>query len=335
MSRSALRLLIATIFLTANAYPTLAQFGRSTAFGAQIHGQVRYAQGGAPADKVFVRLERNTGGIIDEVFTDQTGKFRFSNVQRDQYTVHIHAPGYHDIREDVELKTTLSQYLTFSLVPDESEPKPANSSSNTGGVLNAKVPVEAQEEFTKARAAIMTNGNMQEGIHHLEKAVKIFPSFMEAHLMLGTAYMDTHQWERAETALRHALALNPKRIEPLLALGALYRQQKKYPEAEKSLLSALKIEANSWQGHYTLGGVYWEMGKIGQAGPHVGRALQLKPDLAEGYLLGGDILLRSRQPENALIEYEEYLRLAPAGKFALQTRELVAKIKRAIAEQRK
>jgi predicted TPR repeat methyltransferase len=76
------------------------------------------------------------------------------------------------------------------------------------------------------------------------------------------------------------------------------------------------------------------MGKVVQAGPHVGRALQLKPDLAEGYLLGGDILLRARQPENALVEYEEYLRLAPEGKFAPQARERVAKIKKALADKK-
>ena len=333
MLRATLRLLITTTFLTVTASPALAQYtARAGTFGAQIHGQIRFARGGTPADKVIVRLERNTGGVVEEAFTDQTGKFRFSNLPREQYTVYIHAPGYKDLRENVELKTTISQYLTFSLETDGSE---AKTSTSANGVLNANVPVEAQEEFTRGRAAIITDGKLQEGITHLEKAVKISPSFMEAHLMLGTAYMDAHQWERAESSLRRALALNPKKIEPLLALGALYRQQKKYPEAEKSLLSALKIEANSWQCHYTLGGVYWEMGKVGQAGPHVGRALQLKPDLAEGYLLGGDILLRSRQPENALIEYEEYLRLAPEGKFAPQTRELVAKIKRAISEQRK
>jgi cytochrome c-type biogenesis protein CcmH/NrfG len=297
---------------------------------------VRHARGGTPAERIFVCLERSTGGVIEEVYTDRTGKFRFANLQPEQYTVYIRAPGYKELRQDVELKTTPSQYLTFSLERDGSEDSASGETAppaGSSGVVDAKVPVAAQEAFTKGRAAIINGGRLPDGIAHLERAVKIYPGYLEAHLMLGTAYMDDHQWERAETALRRALALNPKKIEPWVALGALYRQQKKYTEAEKSLLSALKIEANSWQCHYTLGGVYWDMGKVAQAGPHVGRALQLKPDLAEGYLLGGDILLRSHQPENALIEYEEYLRLAPKGKFSSKAQEMVAKIKKALADK--
>jgi hypothetical protein len=332
MSRSTLRLLIITSFLTSTASTGLAQTGHLGLLPSTIHGQVRHARGGTPAERIFVRLERTTGGVIDEVFTDRTGKFRFSNLLPEQYYVIVHAQGYREQRQHVELKTTPSQYLSFSIEPENPE---ADASKATGaGVVDAKVPVAAQEEYSKGRTAILGNGKLRDGIAHLERAVKIYPGYLEAHLMLGTAYMDDHQWERAESALRRALALNPKKIEPWIALGALYRQQKKYAEAEKSLLSALKIEANSWQCHYTLGGVYWEMGKVVEAGPHVGRALQLKPDLAEGYLLGGDILLRAHQPENALIEYEEYLRLAPEGKFAPQARERVAKIKKALADKR-
>src|ERR1044071_7853687 len=301
MSRSALRLLIVATFLTIAAYPGLAQVGHVGLLPSTIHGQVRHAKGGAPAERIFVRLERTTGGVIDEVFTDRTGKFRFSNLLPEQYYVIVHGYGYKEQQQHVDLKTTTSQYLSFSIEPDNLE---ADATKATGaGVVDAKVPVAAQEEYSKGRTAILGNGKLRDGIAHLERAVKIYPNYLEANLMLGTAYMDDHQWERAESALRRALALNPKKIEPWVALGALYRQQKKYPEAEKSLLSALKIEDNSWQCHFTLGGVYWEMGKVAQAGPHVGRALQLKPDLAEGYLLGGDILLRSHQPENALIEY--------------------------------
>jgi lipoprotein NlpI len=106
--------------------------------------------------------------------------------------------------------------------------------------------------------------------------------------------------------------------------------QKKYPEAEKALQEGLKLDENSWQGHFNLGHVYWDMGNWAKAGPQVGRALQLKPDLAEGHLLAGNILLKARQPENALTEFNEYLRLAPQGEYAEQARALSKKIKTAL-----
>src|SRR4026209_739393 len=48
----------------------------------EIHGQVRFADGGAPAANVVVRLESydGGGGSISEAFTDRLGKFRFSNL---------------------------------------------------------------------------------------------------------------------------------------------------------------------------------------------------------------------------------------------------------------
>jgi tetratricopeptide (TPR) repeat protein len=138
------------------------------------------------------------------------------------------------------------------------------------------------------------------------------------------------QWEKAEKALHRAIEINSKSSNALFALGEVYRRQKKYAEAETSLQEGLKLDAKSSLGHFTLGRVYWEKGDLAKAGPQVGRAIQLKPDYAEAHLLAGNILLRARQPENALTEIEEYLRLAPNGEFASQARELANKIKRAL-----
>jgi tetratricopeptide (TPR) repeat protein len=310
----------------------VAQIGRRNPISPEIHGQVRYAQGRAPADRARVRLEKFSGGIIEEELTDRTGKFRFTNLSRAQYTVTIQATGYQDVQQYIDLQTTLSQYLNFTLEPvDSSSPE----SSATNGVVSAKVPIEAQKEYDRAQTAFRENGKQEEGILHLEKAVKIFPAYQEAHLLLGTAYMVAQQWGKSEKSFRRAIEINSKNPEAHVGLGEMYRQQKKYTEAEKALLAALRVDSNSWRGHVTLGRVYWEMGKIVEAGPHVGKTILLKPDLAEAYLLGGNILLRAHKNEDALAEFEEYLRLEPGGKFAPQTRELVAKIKKALEGKKK
>lgn len=333
MSRLTFRSTIIVGFLILSVCPAaLAQIGRRNAIAPEIHGQVRYAHGNAPVDRAFVRLEKFSGGIIDEELTDRTGKFRFSNLARAQYTVTIRTPGYQDVQQYVDLQTTLSQNLNLTLKRDASN---SPESGEVNGVISAKIPVEAQKEYARAQTALRENEKQEEGISHLEKAIKIYPNYHEAQLLLGTAYMDARRWDNAERALRRAIEINSKNPAAHIALGELYRQQKKYSEAEKALLNALKLDGNSWHGHVTLGRVYWEMGKIAQAGPHVGKTIQLKPDLAEAYLLGGNILLRARKTEDALIEFEEYLRLEPEGKFAPQTRALVVKIKKALAEKKK
>jgi len=116
----------------------------------------------------------------------------------------------------------------------------------------------------------------------------------------------------------------------LFALGEVLLHNKEYDSAEKALQDGLTLEKDSWQGHLALGRVYWATGNLAKAGPEVGRAIQLKPDLAEAYLLAGNILLRARQAAPALQMFEEYLRLEPKGKYAAETRSLIERIKKSI-----
>jgi len=116
----------------------------------------------------------------------------------------------------------------------------------------------------------------------------------------------------------------------MVSLGEVYRRQKKYQEAQKLLEEALRIDKSSWEGHYTIGRVHWELKDIKKAGLYITRTLELQPNLAEAHLLAGNIFIRSGLPENALIEYEEYLRLSPQGEFAGQAQVLVDKLKKSL-----
>ena len=333
MSRSISLLLPTLTILAMVACPALAQVGpASSPAGCQITGQVRYAEGGQPAFQILIRLERYDGGVIDQQYTDRTGRFRFTNLRPLTYNVMIHTSGFQDAQQQVELFTKNSDYLQFSLRPDGSA---RGASLGPAVIIDVKVPLEARKEFEKGRALLLEEGKPAEGIPHLERAVSVYPNFLEAYLMLGTAYMDSGQLDKAESTLRKAVGLNSKRSEAYFALGEVYRQQKKYAEAEKIALEGLKILERSWQGHFILGRIYYDTGDLPKSGRHVAKTLQLKPDLAEAHLLGGNILLRARNAQDALTEFEEYLRLEPKGKFAPQAREAVAKIRKAMAEHKK
>src|SRR5678815_3437674 len=82
----------------------------------EIHGQVRFAEGGAPAANVVVRLESyDGGGSISEAFTDRLGKFRFTNIPPAQYSVRVRQTGYRDAQQNVDMTTTTSG-LVLSLI---------------------------------------------------------------------------------------------------------------------------------------------------------------------------------------------------------------------------
>src|SRR6185295_9944777 len=175
----------------------------------------------------------------------------------------------------------------------------------------------ALTEFEKGRDALLHNDNATGGIMHLENAVKIYPRYFEALLLLGTAYMDQDDWEKAEHALGRALEIYPQAANGLFALGELYLKQKKEADAERVLLQGLQFEDRSWQGHLSLGHVYWNMASklsdeahyrplLEKSYAQTKYALKLKPDLADAHLLKGNLFFKARRAEDALHEFEEY-----------------------------
>jgi len=53
--------------------------------------------------------------------------------------------------------------------------------------------------------------NLQKPLGNLEKAVNVYPDFLEAQLRLGTNYMDLREWNKAEATLRRVLEIDRKR----------------------------------------------------------------------------------------------------------------------------
>lgn len=298
----------------------------------EVSGQVNLADSSAPAHDVAVRLERFTGGLVDQINSDNRGRFRFTNLPRGYYKVVISAPGFGALQQDVDLTLLFKAYLVFTLV--NNQPRYAPNLTSPAGIIDARVPAEARDEFDRGRAALAKK-DQQEAITHLQKAVTLHPRFFNADLLLATAYVDMREWSKAEAVLQRALELEPESAPALISLGEVYWRQKRFDEAEKTLLEGLKGDEKSWHGYFTLGRLYWDQGNIPKAGAAIGRTLQLKPDFAEAHLLAGNILLRVNQPERALSEYQEYLRLEPKGEFVQPTRELVQKLSKAIVENKK
>lgn len=294
----------------------------------EVSGQVRSADN-KTVENVMVRIETHSGALVDQGTTDSMGRFRFTRLRSGQYRVSANAGTFVSPPQLVDLSRSSPRvHLLFQLVPES----PAFASPGKVGVIDARVPREAKVAFDKGEAALVEK-KPDAAISHFEKAVEIYPQFYDAHLSLGQLFMESSQWEKAETSLRQAATINPKTARAMISLGEVYRRQKKYEPGVKVLLDALKIDNNSWESNFTLGRIYWELKDIVNAGKYVARTLELQPDLAEAHLLAGNIFMRAGLPENALVEYQEYLRLAPNGEFSEQTQTLIAKLKKALPDK--
>ena len=325
ITRYAVRAICGLVFLLVFSCPARAQ---------RITGQVHYADNGQAAFNVPVRCVGTA--VNTQIVTDRSGRF-VCNVAAGHYTVTVEAPGYIREEQSVDiLDSNATEFMTFRLRAD---PRKAPAASD------ANAPPEANAEFQKAEAALAA-GKIEEEIRHLEKAVAIYPRLIQAELKLGAAYMDLKQWDKAEKALRKALEIDPKAANAYFALGEVYLRQKKYDQAEKVLQDGIGIEARSAQAHLTLARVYWERVSgvkdeavwrppLEKSYEEVKQALSLDPNLAAAHLLKGNLLFKVRRAEDALHEYDEYLRLDPEGQSAEQTRTLADKIRKALGQEKK
>jgi tetratricopeptide (TPR) repeat protein len=326
---------VRTLFLTgllACAHSALAQ---------QITGRVVYSENGQAAFNVPVRCVGTDANF--QIVTDRSGRF-VCNVHAGHYDVSVEAPGYRREAQSVDiLDGNANEFMIFRLKAEPSAAKPAGNLSDPNAI-----PVKAREAFDQG-AAIINEGKkewMPQGIAFLEKAISLYPPYLQAHLMLGATYMDLKQWDKAEQALKRALEIDPKAANAMFALGELYLRQKKYDQAEKILQDGIAVEARSAQAHIALARVYWERvfgvkdeeqwrAPLEKAYEEVKQALALDPDLAAAHLLKGNLLFKVHRAEDALHEFDEYLRLDPKGEFAVQTRALADKIRKALAETKK
>lgn len=291
----------------------------------EVSGQVRSANN-KTVENAMVKLETHSGALVDQGTTDSMGRFRFTRLRSGTYKVSATAGNAVPQSQVVDInRGNPRPHLLFQLVTE-----PANSPPPARvGVIDVRVPVEAKTAFDKAQSEVAEK-KTDAAILHFRKAIEIYPEYYDAHIALGQLYMDNNEWDKAEASFRQAMTVNPKAVRAMVSLGEVYRREKKYEQADKVLTDALKIDNNSWESNFTLGRIYWERKDIVTAGKYVARTLEINPDVAEAHLLAGNIFVRAGLPANALVEYQEYLRLAPNGEFAAQTQSLVERLKKSL-----
>jgi tetratricopeptide (TPR) repeat protein len=298
---------------------------------AEINVQVRNPDGTAAPRGIHLRLEAQEGGSFADCVTETGGKCRFLPGSGGMYIVRISQLGFQEVSVDVNLVDALRAYVNIDLKPDPGAalPDPHNAApGNSVSALDLSVPENARLEFEKGQRALQEN-KLDASISHFRKAIKLYQSFPQAYTLAGTAYLEEKNWKEAEKALLKATSLDPKSSEAYLALGAVLNQTREYPRAETALLRGLELKPEAPGGHYELARTYWELGRWREAAPHARKAVSLMPDVASPHALLGNILLRERNAQGALHEYQEYLRLDANGSMAPGVRQMVEKLQKA------
>ncbi len=329
-SVSAITLLVVLVFSAvslSHAQGALSRFG-------SIRGQVRLPSGRPAPGGILVTLEmRGGGGAAAQMQTDQSGKFDFGKMQLAIYEVHIRAQGYQSDQQEVNLNMMPMGYVNFTLKPDPKStpaPVPPEGPGAAVSAVDAGVPDSARKDFEAAEQLIQSGNDFDKAIALLKKAASEYPQYSQAYVVMGVAYSSKQNWSEAETSLQQAIKANANNPAAYLALGAVQNQQKKYDDASKYLLKAAQLAPESADVHFELGRSYYGLQNWPAADTELTKANSLRPNNAAQHVFLGNVLLRERNAEGALKEFQEAVRLDPTGPMAEPTKQVIQKIETAL-----
>jgi len=149
---------------------------------------------------------------------------------------------------------------------------------------------------------------------NLERAIRLAPTYWEAHYQLGLVYEATGDMPAAETAYRAATILNPAFPDAINNLSNVLRQTNRMQESREALERVLKISPSHPQALFNLAQFELDAQKLQESEHFLRRALTSAPaDLKILKLLARVLHQAGRLGEAAKI-YRDIARLDPSDR---------------------
>jgi tetratricopeptide (TPR) repeat protein len=127
----------------------------------------------------------------------------------------------------------------------------------------------------------------------LPRAAWILPS------NLGMAWGAAGRYDKAEEALRLAIAANPGRAAPHGNLGTVYLETGRIEEAIAALREAVRLEPGDADARYNLGNACFKARRLEESAVLFREAVRLKPDYADAWHNLGSVALLLGQAEES------------------------------------
>ena len=156
---------------------------------------------------------------------------------------------------------------------------------------------------------MMKKGQFHDAHTLMLEVLRDHPQSDEALLTLAKVLIGTNQLDRAENALRHAIAINPKLIDGHYYLGQVAFLRKDFSAAEQHFRQATELKPAYAQAQALLGECRLKQGNKPGAITAFRAAVRYLPDLAAAHVDLGALLLEDGKTEEASKHLEMAVRL--------------------------
>jgi tetratricopeptide (TPR) repeat protein len=128
------------------------------------------------------------------------------------------------------------------------------------------------------RAAAALDEQMTARVH-LEKAVKLNPSYLTGQALLADIYSKQRDYIAAVAAYQKVIELDPSRADAFYGLGSVLMKQTKYKEAAEAMEKAVGLNISVKEIHFDLGTAYEELQDFTKAAAAYEKYIGLAPDV--------------------------------------------------------
>jgi tetratricopeptide (TPR) repeat protein len=299
---------------------------------ADARGQV-FLPNGSPAEMIVrIQLTGEDGQRPPEyIFTDSKGTFGIRDlVQGGRYMFAVESDGknWGASSETVYVVQGSTPFITIHLRPLLASPFPERPSISAAE-LNQNVPPAAKREYEYAVASLAA-GDLERAGKQFERAIHLFPDFVEARSELAVVRMRRDDLSGAEALLRRALEIDAAAVRPLLNLGlCLYRQQR-FAEALPALERGVQLQPGNAHGNLLLGIVLFASGDAVRAEAVLRKAYDLGGQrAARAQLYLSRLYAQQQKYDLAAQALETYLKDAPAAPDAAELQATLVKLRAA------
>ena len=196
-----------------------------------------------------------------------------------------------------------------SLVPND--PSHLPRLSQTVSMRDLLIPPKAVKELRRSQKAL-GSGDTRSSARHLERALKIYPNYLEGHNSLGARYIELHEYEKAAAEFQKAIDIDPRVMPPVNNLSVALFLEQRYVDAEAAARCAVDLDPHDPTARYMLGAILATENRNPAEAMEMLR--QTKNQFPDSTLLLAQILERRGDVKEAQKELRDYLAVPDAEK---------------------
>ncbi len=302
--------------------------GRAGGNAVTINVHVTNESSGANLEQARVDLIQFPDLVVQQIFTDSSGRAAFLNMEPGNYIVRATKSGFRSTKVEIETRRGMTSFEVAIQMPPEGA-----ALTQPGGKVSARelsIPEPARNEFYKGIDFLKQKNDPKQSIVHFQNAIDAFSAYYESYFLMGVAYLRTKQPGEAQVALQKAVDLNFKFMEPYYPLTEILMARKEFAGAERLLQRAMEEDAQGWLWPYELAMCSARQSHWDKAVNYGQMALKRPSPAAKVHLLMGDVYSNWGKTAKAIEELEEFKRLDPRSPYIARVDQVLPQLRQRV-----